>query len=205
MIEIIDGSTAELQRRVLSKEDRRALFDYFTFRPSGGETATAAAAAAATAPATTAAKKDAPSPETSAIAHDLEVGRGEATAEGSTATAARKPHGAPVVGVVAPASTTPPSLSRSSGGALEGVGRGTAANASATGSAAVGAAVGTGAAVAAADLGRPALNVSGVPQLERAMVAPSSGTAAALWSSPLTSLVRGERLLVRQAGRQVDR
>eukprot|EP00903_Cladosiphon_okamuranus_P018395 g16920.t1 len=33
VIEIIDGSVAESRRRVISKEDRRALFDYFKHRP----------------------------------------------------------------------------------------------------------------------------------------------------------------------------
>ncbi|CAM9853180.1 unnamed protein product [Ectocarpus sp. 13 AM-2016] len=34
VIEIMDGSATSSSRRVMSKEDRRKLFDYFTFRPS---------------------------------------------------------------------------------------------------------------------------------------------------------------------------
>ncbi|CAM9440953.1 unnamed protein product, partial [Ectocarpus sp. 12 AP-2014] len=34
VIEIMDGSATSSSRRVMSKEDRRNLFDYFTFRPS---------------------------------------------------------------------------------------------------------------------------------------------------------------------------
>ncbi|CAN0530601.1 unnamed protein product, partial [Ectocarpus sp. 8 AP-2014] len=47
VIEIMDGSATSSSRRVISKEDRRNLFDYFTFRPSsstnkgGGTAATA--------------------------------------------------------------------------------------------------------------------------------------------------------------------
>ncbi|CAN0077363.1 unnamed protein product, partial [Ectocarpus fasciculatus] len=48
VIEIMDGSMTSSSRRVISKEDRRDLFDYFTFRPSssnkgGVETASATA------------------------------------------------------------------------------------------------------------------------------------------------------------------
>ncbi|CAM9552146.1 unnamed protein product, partial [Hapterophycus canaliculatus] len=53
VIEIIDGSStaaSSSRRAVISKEDRRVLFDYFTFRlPSRGKTPTAATATAAAA------------------------------------------------------------------------------------------------------------------------------------------------------------
>lgn len=51
MIEIIDGSSTAAgdssRRVVISKEDRRALFDYFTFRPTSSRAKTPTAAATA--------------------------------------------------------------------------------------------------------------------------------------------------------------
>ncbi|CAN0094594.1 unnamed protein product [Ectocarpus sp. 6 AP-2014] len=48
VIEIMDGSATSSSRRVISKEDRRNLFDYFTFRPSSSTNKGVRTAATAT-------------------------------------------------------------------------------------------------------------------------------------------------------------